>query len=241
MNKARFIYAGPSWAVTSFPDQNSESTNLAREWAINHVSVAVRASTVLEQLFLVQNQIKHTPLPVIWIYNEPVADIKRIIDQDYAQFCTSSNWQELAKTCNDHCLSRINDLGIPILLIGAHSDVTDCDYENITVGHHSWQKWLAAQSGMRVSVDGVITVTPADGSHYSLARCWGAEVIQRFLHMRSDVKPTSSLLDAIWNMYYFWEELERRDWFFQVHPNRRGNVEFAKFLKPTIDTFLGEV
>jgi hypothetical protein len=86
--------------------------------------------------------------------------------------------------------------------------------------------------------NGVIDVVPSDGGAFKLDHCWGAEVIHRFLHENQDIKPNRELLNSVWDCYYFWEELQRRDWFYEVHPNRRSNVEFAKFLKPTIDKFL---
>ena len=239
MTLPKFIYAGPSWAATSYPE-DQRSTNLAREWSIPHVSVAARASTFLQQLARVQQELRSRSLPVIWIYNEPLGDITDILGVSFDTFTQASAWQEMSRACNDHCLRRLAALDTQVLLIGGHRDVVDCHHSNVTVGHHSWQKWLAIQSGMSVDAD-IIQVEPADGGNFQLGHCWGAEIIQRFLHAHQDLNPDKVLLDAIWDMYYFWDELQRRDWFFEVHPNQQGNIEFAKFLKLTVDAFLGEV
>ena len=177
-------------------------------------------------------------LPVVWVYHEPLGDIDQL-GLTLAIFSQSKNWKSIATDCNNKCLEAIDKLGVPILLIGGPRDVIDCNFKNITVGNSSWQKWLANASGMTVEND-VIKVTPPDGGNYDLSHCWGSELIHRFLHENPKISPDPELLNSIWDMYYFWEELQRRDWFYDVHPNKKGNVEFAKFLQSTIDKFLKE-
>jgi hypothetical protein len=233
-----YIYAGPSWAAFSYPI-SEDSTNLSKEWKIKNISVAKGGSSVLEQLDLIKSKLIQQSLPIIWIYNEPLADLKKITGITMEEFVQREDWQLIMQQCSEFCFDQIDALGVPVLLIGGARDIQNCERKNITIGHASWQKWLAKQSGMNV-IDNIIKVTPFDGGNYDLAQCWGAELVHQFLHSRTDINPNNRLLDAIWDIYYFWEELQRRDWFFEVHPNKRGNVEFANFLKPTVDKFLEE-
>ena len=234
----KFIYTGPSWAASSYP-VDKLSTSLAKEWDIDCINTAKAASNVLDNLTSVKTAISIKKLPVIWVYNSVLGNIVEATNVTLEKAIESSEWQDLFDQCNQYCLEKINSLGVPVLLIGAHQDIQDCKYENITIGHHSWQKWLAEKSQMLVN-NGVIRVTPADGSDYNLDYCWGAEIVHKIIHENPSIKPEPNLLNAVWDIYYFWEELQRRDWFFEVHPNKRGNVEFAKFLKPVVETFLEE-
>lgn len=232
----RYIYAGPSWAVSSWPI-TPDRTNLAKEWGISYLNAAAATpewSVTFDKIVRVSADYN---LPIIWIYNEPLANLEKIANINLTTFVQSDNWKEIWRQCNKACLQQIDGLGVPVLLIGGHSDIVDCDFKNITVGHPSWQKYAAEQSGMCVT-NGVIDVIPSDGGAFKLDHCWGAEVIHRFLHENQDIKPHPELLNSVWDCYYFWEELQRRDWFYEVHPNRQSNVEFAKFLKPTVDKFL---
>jgi hypothetical protein len=223
MNQPQYIYAGPSWAVSSYP-QDSDATNLSKEWNIPCINVSQPGSGVLSQLKEIKQALETNPLPVVWIYNEPLRDVKQATGLWMPEFIQKADWRELSEKSNQFCLEKINELGVPVLLIGGHRDVVNCDYENITVAHPSWQKWLAQQAG--ISFDD--------------KECWGYELVQVAIHENQNVKPDPELVDSIFDIILFWEELQHRDWFFEVHPNKRGNVEFAKFLKPVVDKFLKE-
>lgn len=236
MSDPLFIYAGPSWASTSYPVEH-DATNLALEWQLPCINVSQPGSSFTHQLLQVKQCLETQKLPVIWVYNDPLTVLPEASGLSYADFMTRNDWQDTRAAVNRWCLTKINELPVPVLLIGGHCDVFDCDHANIAVAHASWQKWLAVQSGMHIT-DDVIQVTPADGGNYPLQLCWGAEILQKMLHDDDRIKPSPTLLDAIWDIYYFWEELERRGWFFEVHPNRRAHVEFARFLAPAVKTFL---
>lgn len=239
MTISKYIYAGPSWAVGSFP-LTAESTNLAQEWGFDHIDVSMCAASVSTTIKRVQQELQSQKLPVIWIYHEPLTSLDMVTDMSFADFIQRSDWYNIRSQCNQQSLQLINNLGVPVLLIGAHSDIVDCNFENITVGHHSWQKFLAESAGLALT-NNVINVAPADGGNYQLTDCWGAEVVQRIIHEYSDhteIIPNLSLVDATWNIYFFWDELTKKDYFFDVHPSKRGNIEFAKFLKTTVENFL---
>lgn len=234
----RFIYTGPSWAASSYPI-NQDSTSLAKEWGIPYINASEFGSSIVKNLKSIKAILKNKSLPVVWICNSTLLDITESTDMSIEQTIQSTEWKDLFKKCDNYCFEQINSLGVPVLLIGGHQDIKDCEYENITIGHDSWQKWLAEQSGMTIQ-NNIVQVDPADGGSYSLEYCWGAEIVHRVIHENPSIKPDPNLLNSVWDIYYFWEELQRRDWFFEVHPNKRGNVEFAKFLKPVVEKFLEE-
>ena len=233
----QFIYAGPSWAVSSYPDNQDPCTNLLTEWKLPAISVAKSASTNFGQI----NLIKKTNLthPVVFLYCEPIGDLEKTTGLSLREFVESENWREIWHTCNKRCLYEIEKLPNKVALIGSHCDIVTENTSTYVISE-SWQKWIALQCGMQVDND-VIEVTPSDGGNYKLSQCWGAEVVDRYLHLNPDAKPHSSLLDAIWDVYFFWDELEKRNWFYQVHPNYIANVEFAHYTKNNITTFLNTI
>ena len=234
----KYIYTGPSWAAQSYDDVNGpffKSTNLSREWGIECLDLSKPGSSVLDRAEAIKES--GVSLPIVWVYNEPLLDITTATGLTLNEFVVNDNWKNIREECNQYCLGQIDALGLPVLLIGGHSDVLNCDHSNITVVCPSWQTWLAEQSGMAVNGNN-ITVDPEDGGNYNIDHCWGAEVVHKFLHENQQINPNAKLLDSLWDIYYFWAELQKRNWFWEVHPNMRGNVEFAKFLKPAVNNFL---
>ena len=113
---------------------------------------------------------------------------------------------------------------MPVGLIGAHSDIFDCDYENIEIIHPSWQKFLGNIAGIEIK------------------NGWGAEVAHRWLVYefpnssicKEAVEMISENLDA-------WIKLELNNLFYQVHPNRRGNILFANEIKSKVNSFMQNI
>lgn len=231
----KFLYTGPSWAKNSYPI-NRVSTNLAQQWGFDYIDLTLPGQgnhSCFEQIK------KHSDnLPVIWLYCEPLLSLTQATGMSMTEFVVSENWRSIREACNQYCLDLINSLPNPVFLIGAHADIVDFknSKSNIIVGEASWQKWLAQQAGL--TVDSHIHVTPKDGGNYKFDHCWGAETVHRFLHDTPTIDPVPSLVDAVWDMYYFWQYLVEQGWFFEVHPNKHGNQEFAKFIKPLIENFL---
>jgi len=230
-----FIYTGPSWAASSWP-LDAATTNLAKEWGLDFHDHARFGTGVLGSYIRLVNSPR---APVVWVYNEPILCLEDATTLTFKEFIQRLDWRDIWEECNQFCLNKINSLNKPVLLIGAHSDIVNCDYPNITVGHPSWQKFLANQAGMTVN-NGVIHVTLDDGANISMQHCWGAEVVHRFMHENPDIDPEPSLVDSVWDTFFFWKELEKHDLFNDVHPNFKGNVLFAEHLKPTVVKFLQE-
>ena len=228
-----FVYTGPSWAASSYPVDN-KSTNLAKEWDIPYLNYSMAGSTVLSRLPLVD---KTKSLPIIWCYHEPMGCLTEATGLSNAELIQRSDWEDVWEDCNQFCLKAINDLNRPVLLIGAHSDIVNCDYKNITVAHPSWQKFLAHQAGMPIK-DNTINVKMDDGGDFFVSTCWGAEVLHKFMHENPHITPSVEVTNAVWDIFFFWKELDKANLFVDVHPNYQGNTLFAEFLKPTVIKFL---
>ena len=231
-----YTYTGPSWAASSYPIEDENATNLAKLWNIAHIDQSAHGSDAMQNL----HSLKKTKGPIIWIYNEPIGVLKRATNMEKKEFLTRDDWKEIWQECNQFCLNSIARLGRPVLLFGAHSDIVDCDHANIVVGHKSWQRFLAEKAGM-ITRKGKINVTMDDGGSYSFRQCWGAEVVHRTMHENPDIRPNESLTDDVWDIFFFWKQLEKQDLFNDVHPNLRGNKLFAEYTKPMVEKFLEDV
>lgn len=240
----QFVYVGNSWAAQSFdPLAPGESpnlgmistrvTNLAKEWEIPHQNISRAGTSNLNRIDAFYNQ--NIRKPVIWIYGEPTLDLTIITKLTNKEFIQRADWKDIWNECNQHCLSAIDSLGVPVLLIGGHSDIVNCKYNNITIGYPSWQKWIASKAGLFVDTN---KISINKNSEFSIDLCWGAEVIHRFMHQSPNIKPSSDLIDSCWNMLFFWKKLIEAELFYQVHPNYRCTELFAEYLKPTVEKFL---
>jgi len=233
----QYLYTGPSWAKSSFPLENTSTTNLAQEWRFNFFDASQFASSVLDRV----NYIKtlDNKLPIVWIYNEPFADCEDITGISMAKLLQRYDWKNVWYECNQYCLSAIASLDRPILLIGGHSDIIDCNHDNIIVACDSWQKWLAQQANMPID-NGVVSVVMDDGGDFAIHRGWGAEIMHKYMHEHPEIDPDASLVESIWDIFYFWKQLEKANLFYDTHPNFRANRLFAEFLFPTVEQFLKE-
>ena len=231
-----FIYTGPSWAASSFPEGVS-ATNLARQWDIPHINFALSASNVLRCIEKVKS---HTLLPVVWIYHEPLGCLTEATGLSYTELLRRSDWKDIREDCNQFCLQQIANLNRPVLLIGGHSDIINCEHSNIVVGHKSWQKFLAEKAQMHVDND-QIYVKMDDGGNFSFKNCWGAEVMHRIMHENPDIDPSAEITGAVWDIFFFWKELEKANLFYDVHPNLQGNKLFAAETKQTVINFLEDI
>jgi|TARA_R110002126_G_C10318533_1_gene488688 hypothetical protein len=233
-----YTYTGLSWANSSYPIEDENATNLAKLWNIPHIDqsfVPLDSSCFLQNL----ENLKETTGPVVWLYHEPISLIKHVCNLTLSDLLVRDDWRDIWKECNQFCLKSIAKLGRPVLLIGASCDIVDCDYENIVVGHKSWQRFLASQAGM-ITRKGKINVKMDDGGSFSFRHCWAAEVVHMSMHKNPNINPSKSLTEEIWNIFFFRKQLERNNLFYEVHPNVKGNELFAEHMKPVIENFLKE-
>ena len=232
----KFAYSGPSWAASSYPI-DTKCTNLAKEWNLSYIDYSKPGSTVLDCVAKLE---AGPDLPIVWIYHEPLGCLFEATGLSREQLMQRTDWKDIWEECNQFCLDKIASLNRPVLLIGGHSDIINCDHSNIIVGDPSWQKFLAHRAGMTIE-DNNIYVKMDDGGDFTLNRCWGAELIHRFMHEHPNITPTIEITNSVWDIFFFWKELEKLGLFYEVHPNRRGNELFAEFLKPTLVKFLQEI
>lgn len=232
----RFVYTGPSWAASSYPVELG-ATNLAKEWKLPFFDCAMPASNVLQ---CIDKVARYPALPIVWFYHEPLGCLTEATGLTVQQFLTRSDWKDVREDCNQFCLQKIADLSRPVLLFGAHSDVENCNHSNIIVGDKSWQKFLASHAQM-LDNNGTIHVKMADGGDFSFTQCWGAEIVHRAMHENPEISPTIELTNAIWDIFFFWKELEKHSLFYDVHPNLHGNELFASKIKPIVTTFLEDI
>lgn len=218
----KFVYVGPSWAYSGYPVE-IERNNLALEWGIPHIDLSRPGTPILTCLERVK-QMSPPTMPIVWVWGDPIANHREILDISLEDILVSDSWRLIKETLNQYCLARINELDRPVFLIGGHSDIENCNYPNITVAHHSWQKWLGQQAG----------VVPPD-------HCWAADIAHARMHQPPKFRPAKSVVDSMWDVYNYWEALEKHDLFFEVHPSKKGNIEFARFLKPQLDNFLSSL
>jgi hypothetical protein len=230
----RYVYTGPSWAASSFP-VDANSTNLSRQWNIPCIDLAQPGASVLSNIRRLEKD--KSNLPIIWIYNEPLLDIEHILGISKVELLTNDNWQTQRDFCNQYCLEQISKLGRPVLLIGGHSDIRDCKFSNIRVTCASWQKFIAGKAGLSI-VDGTVTGTYDSGTEFKVSHCWGAEIMHRTIFENPNIQPTKDLVESIWDTFFFWKEIERLGWFFDVHPNKLATETFAEFLLPDVIKFL---
>jgi hypothetical protein len=219
----KILYVGPSWAFRSYDTvEGSESdyTNLLKELELSAVNLSKPGLSNMECLDLV-NQYEGHYDAILWVYCEVITDCLHTLKQNLIE---SENFWELRNEMNQKTLNMINQLNCPVGLIGAHSDITDCNHKNITVIHPSWQKFLANQ----VDVD--------------LKHGWGAEVAHRYAMFEfKKSKPSKAMIDFTSGTLQAWTQMELSGVWRGVHPNKNGNELFAKEIKNNVQSFINNL
>jgi len=216
---SNILYVGPSWAHRSYDTSmgvESAYTNLYRELKLDVVDLSKPGTS--NWYFLNkfdQNSTDHYKEDysgIIWVYPEPMLDII-----DIKSSIESEDFWEIRSEHNRQQLQEINNIGVPVAIIGAHSDIVDCDYSNITVIHPSWQKFLA------------------EYSNTTLEHGWGCEVAHRHILEESlDIKPSQNVVDHVSDTWAVWCKLDLNRVFCWCHPNRLGTELFANEIKSNL-------
>lgn len=240
----------------------------------------------VEKIKLYQRKyINQTP-PVIWILCDPVARIyydEQTVRQTWPcykddieteQWVTklihSPDWMTIRNELL-HCdLSDMNDLGLPIGILGSHSDIDPLDvvnYENLTVIEPSWQNILCQEAG----ITGMVPNVGADFLHQTLKiHCKEKEITDHIkknnMEQRNFWQPgkdtavlmsllmtkmwnwqsaqvndvDESLVDYVFSQYAVWEQLEEAGLFNWVHPNILGNQIFYEHTKDKMWKFIND-
>jgi hypothetical protein len=231
----KILYVGPSWAYRSFDSPEGselEYTNLVQELNISVDNLSKSALSNLEIINqVIPKNYKDLYKGIIFVYSEPIGDLTSL--QHYttnlnhitpATFIESENFWEMRKEINRYVLTEMSQIECPIGLIGAHSDVEDCNYNNITVIHPSWQKFLAQYT----------SVTLEDG--------WGAEVAHRYIMTEyKDITPSRNIVNKISDTFSAWHKMELNRVFNWCHPNKKGNELFAKEIANSVQSFINNL
>jgi hypothetical protein len=155
---------------------------------------------------------------------------------DFARhFITHDSVLNLVRDLELQFYRAVEELNIPVALIGAHTDIQDYAWSpNVTVIHASWQNFLASVVGLNSFVG------------------WAAEIAQLWLSSKivpaqgpmmsfdCDQAPSMSAVFEIDHVMTTWSRLERAGLWKGVHPNIKGNKIFALAISHLINQWLGK-
>jgi len=214
------LYTGPSWANRSYDrDDEYPITNLYKELSLNVIDITTAGSNNIEMLHKTQRYINKTSIDkIIWVLSEPISQLSNSKSIEMLQ---NKNYQIVRKQLINSLLFQLNKLNIPVGIIGAHSGIGDIDtikYNNISIIHNSWQQFLC---------DYASVINLAD---------WGADPLHVTLINNPNITPDNKVVTDIFNCFLTWENLEKHNLFYQVHPNFNGTKLFAKHIRE--DLFL---
>jgi len=227
------LYLGPSWAVQSFETpmgQDLERTNLAEQLDLKNFSnLAACGENNFQQLYMAKTFMAENrrlgPFRAVFVTAQSL-NYGHILyqttkDEFVKYFLTHHDVVSVVKDVETKFYKELADLNIPVALIGAHTDVIPGHWGNlITVIHHSWQNFLAKQSGLRDFFG------------------WPADVAQGWLSTETHIKPSVSAVSEISLILDIWDKLELHRLFCGVHPNIQGNKLFAKAISELVNQWL---
>jgi hypothetical protein len=226
-----YIFAGDSWALKGFTEQNHNKGNteplpgdvrLADHWSWHHelaLAPGKGNTAVLRQIIKLQST-----APVIWVWTEPGRDFGFYNPtQDPHDWMRTEDLWRLRKDLTRATLTTIkNTITNPIAFIGGLSDI---DPElarefGYTVLCPSWQLWIASTLGSKHFTQG-----------------WGASDIGWRAH-HNGVTPSKAATFAWDEQIKEWCWWEERGYFSHEHPSPRANQEFAEHLQPSVEQWL---
>ena len=240
------LYLGPSWAVQSFESihglDDPVKTNLAQELELSsYTSLALYAKSNLDQLHdaqeFMQQHPELAPFRIVFVVANSLDDghkISGVSQVEFArEFLISTDPMGMVKRLEQQFYRRLNSLGIPVALIGAHTDVECESFDNITVIHSSWQNFLGQRCGLN--------------SFYG----WPADVAHRWLqgivipeygppeHFELGAEPSKPVVNEIHKLFkIYWPTLEKNKLFIGSHPTILGNQLFAQEIKQSVNNWI---
>jgi hypothetical protein len=221
----KILYVGSSWASRSFdtPDGSEKDyTNLASELNLPVVNLSKLGISNMEILDIIKNYKKEYDA-VIWVFTEPLTDPTWDATK-MKDFFESENFWEMRLELMQNSFKYIASIGCPVALISGSSDIINCNHDNITVIHTSWQKFLAKS----VNVD--------------LQHGWGVDTAHRMLMMDAqDIVPSMAVLDLVSDTFKSWHQLELKRVFNWCHPNKNGNKLFATEIAQSLNAWIDKI
>ena len=223
------------WAVQSYETttglEDPVKTNLAQELKLtNYTSLAQYAKSNLDQLMEAQSFIQQhpelAPFRIVFVTANSLRDgpvDSGLSEVEWAKtFLDSRDPLDIVMNLEQEFYKRLNSLGIPVALIGAHTDVACDSHDNITVIHPSWQNFLGQRSGLNTF------------------HGWAADIAHRWLQgvyipesgppatFELNRNPSPAVVDEIHKLFVIWRTLKKHKLFFGTHPTILGNQLFAK-------------
>jgi hypothetical protein len=239
------LYLGPSWAVQSYETttglDDPVKTNLAQELKLNnYTSLALYAQSNFDQFKEAQTFMQHhpelAPFRIVFITANSLRDgplDSGMSEVEWAKtFLVSRDPMDIVMSLEQEFYKRLNSLGIPIALIGAHTDVSCNSYDNITVIHSSWQNFLGEHLGLN--------------KFYG----WAADIAHRWLQgmyipeygppakFELGQDPSPAVVDEIHKIFGVWRTLEKHKLFIGVHPTIIGNQLFAQEIAKSFNEWI---
>lgn len=227
------VFAGDSWALKGYTDQNYTCDNTPMlgdkrltdhwNWPYTHCLTPGKGNlSVLDRL--VSLNVDAT-VPVVWVYTEPGRDYGRITGHPEFDWITSENIFDIREELNAVILKTMRErIKNPIGLIGGLSDINVelAQSLDLEILHPSWQQWIA---------------DTLHSQHFNFG--WGASDIGWRANY-NDVTPSKSALFAWDEQIKEWCWWEEHGYFCHEHPTPLANKEFAEYLQPTVEKWLNE-
>lgn len=224
------LYVGPSWANRSYSTHDASETDftsLYRELSLDKFNIVDLSKPGMSNQYFIDllsspnqpHSYKCKYDAIIWVYCEPIIESK-----DRQTLLTSENFWQMREQTNKNILNQISQLGVPVAMIGAHSDIENCNYANLEIVHPSWQKFLAEYADVKLDVG------------------WGCEVAHKWLLVDyPKLKPSKNLVNSVSDTWRAWCELDLNGVFCWCHPNKLGNELFAREIEQKIQTWIKNI
>ncbi len=177
----------------------------------------------------------------------------------------SNDWLSYRQRLLHMDLKEMNELNMPIGIIGSHSDITYVDvepYENLTVIEPSWQNVLCEHAVIK----GMSPNLGADFVHQTIKAYTSEDEIHAYIEKNNidkyrwalnekvgklmtmlmsrvfDPKITKfvhpDVVDYVHGQYDCWKQLEEKQLFNWVHPSVEGNLVFYEHVKYKMEKFV---
>lgn len=230
----KFIFAGDSWALKGYTNENYNIGNTSPlpgdvrladywPWKYQHCLTPGKGNLACLDRFVAMNVDPSTP--IVWVYTEPGRDYGRITGRPPHEWIEKEDIFSIRKHLDRAILTEIKaKIKNPIGFIGGLSDV-DPELVNefgYYVLHPSWQQWMASKLNSQWFKFG-----------------WGALDVGWRMDSDNIVpgKATTFAWDEQIKEWCWWEE---QGYFCHEHPSPRSNEEFAKYLQPVVEKWLNE-
>jgi hypothetical protein len=228
----KYIFAGDSWALKGFTNDNYDKGNsapvpgdvrLADHWPWQYKHCLAPGQGNLACLDrLIAMRVPAT-VPVVWIWTEPGRDYGRVKNAPPHEWIEREDIFDVRTSLSHAIMSEIQSrVSNPIAFIGGLSDVDPLLTKafGFDVLCESWQSWIAKTLNSQWFEAG-----------------WGASDVGWRMHSDGIVPGRAATFawDEQIKEWCWWEE---QGYFCHEHPTPRANQEFAQYLQPGVEQWL---